>query len=488
MTDDLTIWKVRESLIRRWKTVVALTAIGALGALIVTFALPEVYEARTRVVLATTDADAVETAAIEAHSDALATTVMEATGFDGTITDFFTDTSVDAVTESVLEFRARADSPTQATETAQLLATEFIAAHTENIRARSAIAIDSLERRAVALEGELADVQQELNIPTSAAREGALLGLQDQLRSAITVATDTAETLRVESLQQIGGTRVVLNATEPDEPLSPSLTINLFLGLFAGAAAAVVLVMLGETSRRRLRRRGEIADAIGAPVLGSVERTRRERWVARCSDGLWPRLVADIGRSALHLAPPGERQIVLVSAGCDLETAAFSILLADLAGRSGCETDVFLSRRRDAEQLGHLLADAGLVEDRESTQGYGTLRGEPGGSDVDWFPHSNETMRRVDRTRLRIVTSSFEPNLIGALALDHLDDGPRAGFILVRSGAVTLDQMRFIDEELRAQRVDVVGAIVVDPDRFDDSSGRSGVRTMVDTTGDVMWA
>ncbi len=77
---------------------------------------------------------------------------------------------------------------------------------------------------------------------------------------------------------------VVLNpAVEPIEPSSPKLLLNTLLAVFLGTLLGVGAALLLETMSRRCRSPEDLAQALGVPVLGVLERSGAagRRWFGR---------------------------------------------------------------------------------------------------------------------------------------------------------------------------------------------------------------
>ena len=83
----------------------------------------------------------------------------------------------------------------------------------------------------------------------------------------------------------------LLSAAEaPTEAASPKLLLNLGLGLVIGGLLGVAVAIVRELLDRRIRGAGDLAEALGAPVLaeiGSADGSRGAR--AALLPGAWRR-------------------------------------------------------------------------------------------------------------------------------------------------------------------------------------------------------
>ncbi len=469
-TDELTIWKVRESLVRSWKRALAIVVAFVAVAVVITMLLPEVYEATARVIVSgTDDSDLIETAVVEAQSDTIAQTVMSEVGFDGDLEDFYATVGVSSVTVSVLQFTAQADTAERSAEIAQSMATAYVDFRRETSATRTDVAMISLENRQQDLEGQLVSIDQELAAPDlSPVRSQFLTAERDRVAAELTATTGALDTLRVESAQDQQSTRIVLNASTPSAPVSPNMTINVFIGLVVGIGVALLYVMTSDTARGRVRRRDEVASALGADVVGAASRASRKQWADRIEGKLWPLAVKQVGAQLLGDSLPNE--IVVVSLNAEIETAALAILIAELAADQGVESTLLPVTGTD-DEVGRLLTDAGTVEGESDFRAYGLAPGRLGG-ETAWCSSGRGPKRPMPRPDLTISTTSFESRRPDRLPLGRLV-GPRVwGYIVVRSGQVSAEQIASAGDELRAAGVEVRGAILIDPDRFDRSSGK----------------
>lgn len=465
--DDLTIWRVRESLVRSWRRALAIVAFFVAAAVLITMLLPDVYGASARVLVSgTDDGDLIETAVVEAQSDAIALQVMDEVDFDGDLEEFYETVEVSSVTTSVIEFSAKADSAERAMEISQAMAVAFVDDRRNTATTTTDVAESSLEDRQEDLEAQLVSIDQELGaLGLSPVREQALIGERDRVAAELTATAGALDTLRVQSAQDLQGTRIVLNASTPTDPESPSMTINLFIGLVAGIGIALLYVMTSETSRNRVRRREELAAALGADVVGAATRVSQTQWADRIAGKLWPLEVKEFGTRLLEESLPNE--IVVVSLNAGVETAALSILVAQLAADQGAES-VLIPIAGTEDQVGKLLTEAGLVEGESDFRAYGLLLGRKDG-ETTWCSSGQDSLSRPDLT---ISTTSFESRRPNTLPLGQLM-GPRVwGYVVARSGQADAAQITSAGDELRAAGVEVRGAILIDPDRFDRSSGR----------------
>jgi uncharacterized protein involved in exopolysaccharide biosynthesis len=469
-TDELTIWKVRESLVRSWKSALAIVAAFVGAAVLITMTLPEVYEASARVLVSgTDDADLIETAVVEAQSDAIALDVMAQVGFDGTLEDFNEVVGVSSITVSVIQFTAQADTPEEAEQIAQSMAVAYVAYERQTSITTSDVAVSSLESRQADLTAELAVLDEQLTVPgLTPLQEQSLVSERDRVAAELDATTGALDTIRVESAQDQQSTRIVLNASAPAEPVSPKLLINVFIGLVVGIGVALLYVMTRDNGRGRVRRRDEVANALGADVVGAASRASRKQWADRIGERLWPLEVKQVGLRLIGESLPNE--IVVVSLNADVETAALAILIAELAADQGAES-ALLPVAGTADEVGRLLTDAGLVEGESDFRAYGLVVG-PNGRDTTWCSSGREPIVPMPKPDLTISTTSLQPRRPNRLPLGHLV-GPRVcGYIVARSGQSEAKQIASAGDELRAAGVEVRGAIIIDPDRFDGSSGR----------------
>ncbi|GAB4216708.1 MAG: polysaccharide biosynthesis tyrosine autokinase [Synechococcales cyanobacterium] len=125
------------------------------------------------------------------------------------------------------------------------------------------IQIDSLTR----VESEL---QRQLNqLPQYQQIYRELLRQYERDSATLDTFLQQLRNLQITEAQQISPWRVLQPARIPTQPISPSLSRNLVLGLFSGLMAAGAIVYLIETLDQRVKSVDDVKKLLDLPVLGT---------------------------------------------------------------------------------------------------------------------------------------------------------------------------------------------------------------------------
>lgn len=299
----LDLRRLLHSLRRRWKWVLGLTAIGlSIGALATMLETPT-YVAKSRVLLPPSALDAkgdpLRSMETEAHI-ATSTEILDRAGaiFTPPVPGANLRSRVDArgVSADILEVRVEAGRPPDARLLADAVAEEYVA-YTNGVTALHADStvgvlraqVDDLQERIRQLESSIAAGVARLAglDPRSpeAARQAALVDSMrmEQVDASRQLATANGRIAdaRLDAELSGRGTRVLQWADDSPGLARPRPAWNLggggLIGLLTGAVLAIAL----DRNDGRVRRRDDIAEAVGAPVVASLAVPRRGA-VARC--------------------------------------------------------------------------------------------------------------------------------------------------------------------------------------------------------------
>jgi capsular polysaccharide biosynthesis protein len=252
------------------------------------------------------------------------------------------------------------------------------------------------------------------------------------------------------------------NATAPQ--LGIDILATAVLGAVAGALIGVTGVLAIGPRDRRLRKRDEIADAIGVPVLASV----RVRHPARAAT--WTRLLADYQpsvrdawrlRAALSDLEPG----IMTSA--DTGAGGFSL------------TVVSFSSDRRALALGPQLAVFAASCGIPTTLAVGPLRHSRAAAGLRAAAAAPPSPRGSNRLRVVVADDhdlderSAAPRLVDDRASQVADPARTGATVLgVSAGAATAEQLARVAAKVAAHGRSIAGILVADPDPADPTTGR----------------
>lgn len=466
----------RAALLRRWRTLACFIGAGLLLAIAALHLMPPGSSATTGLVLAHREGDdpatAMATDVSLLRTRAVAQDAIDALGLQLNPDDFQASVSVSAPTPQILTITLKAPTPDEAVERLNAFSTAFMAFRSEQVRRQSDgfIAGD---------QDQIKDLQEQSDTLTH--QYDALAGRGDQdsqaraqdLLTQRSHITDEITTLQQDIKQTSLVTESILAASHTIDPpaVNPPhalkrLVLVTMSGLIGGTAAGVGLVLLTALLSRRLRRRDEVATALGRPVRFStralVHRLPR-RGAARTRE--LDVLAAGLGTGLIEAE--GGRGIALVSIGAATEAALVVRRLADHleeAGRHVVLVDLTergaLTQARTGAAGWALVRPHGTVATASGPLSLvSSYAGRPG--------LSEEERAEWDRADVVLVLSDADLG-VGAEPLSTWTD--RAVF-LVKAGRASAEFLDSLTRIYAASGVAVDFAMLVAADASDESPG-----------------
>ena len=234
--------------------------------------------------------DAIFTEMALVQSRAVAAPVMQRLGLHESVTKFLSSYAVSQVTDRVIGITVSAPSSSEAVQRASAIATEFLSYQASLLRTQQQRVVSSIDQQIDGLNQQVATLDEQIAAdqpPTgrsaarhAAATQRAAVGQLD--------ADRTADLNAIAGLQQAISSYEVSNQLTNDQIISGSRILGpaaalpasklksragyLVAGMAAGLAVGVGIVVVGALVSDRLRRRDDVARALGAPVELSVGR------------------------------------------------------------------------------------------------------------------------------------------------------------------------------------------------------------------------
>jgi capsular polysaccharide biosynthesis protein len=271
---------------------------------------------------------------------------------------------------------------------------------------------------------------------------------------------------------QVQGARVLEPATTATGPsVSSRLSSTGILGALLGALVGAIVVLAFTRRDRRLRKRDEIADSIGVPVLASIRAAHPSGAAG------WTKLLADyepgtvdawrlrkalqyLGLADLNLngsLPGSGSSLEVLSFGFDSGALALGPQLAVFAASRQIPTVLVVGPQQDVKTAATLRAAcaAPLAPSRRSRQLHVMVR-------------DHDTSTRPPDSVLTIVVAVVDGQD------PHLADTTRAAATVlgVSAGVVTAEQIARVAASAAAVGRDITGILVADPDPDDYTTGR----------------
>jgi capsular polysaccharide biosynthesis protein len=466
----------RAALLRRWRTLACCICGGALLAIAALHALPPGSSATTGLVLAHREDDEPATAMATdvslLRTRAVAQKAADALHLPMSPDDFQATVTVTAPTPEILLITLKAPTPDEAVARLGAFSTAFMAFRSTQVRTQSDGVIAGDQEQIKDLQGQSETLTKQYEAvadrsdPDSQSQAADLLTQRSQLNAVIT-------TLQQDIKQTSLVTESILAASHTiDAPaLNPPHTAKrvvlvMMSGLIGGTAVGVGLVLVTALLSRRLRRRDEVAMALGRPVRFST-RALVHRWprrgVARMRDV--DVLAAGLG-TALTQAD-GPQSLALVSVGATREAALVVRRLAERLEESDhrvCLVDL----TEHGDLAGTRGAGAGIAVVRPT----GTVATAAGPislvSSYDGRASLDEDARvHWDRAEVVLVLGDAELG-VGAEPLSTWAD---QAVFLVKAGRVSAEFLDSLSRIFNASGVTVDFAMLVGTDWSDESPG-----------------
>ena len=453
------------------------------------------YQASTSVVLVPNPAelptDAILTDIALAQSRTVAQRAEHQLGLQENAISFLGTYKVTAVTDRVLQITASGPSGIAAVARARAVAGSFLAVRAHQLEEQQHQEITALQSEVTQARQQISTLSGEINQlttqPATPARQARLTALrakttqaQTQLQALQQAITGNQVNVRLSTTQLVQGSQVLDAATLVPSSRVKHAALYIGGGLIAGLAVGLGLVVVRALVSDRLRRRDDVAHALGVPVRLSVGPVRVSRWLPGRS-GLAGARRRGVQRIAAHLrdALPrrGRRPAALaVLAVDDPPVAALSVVVAALscvrAGQQVVLADLCPGAPA-ARLLGVREPGTGTV----SVEGGQLVVVVPGQDDVAAGPlrpsspparrPAPEVARACGPADVLFTLAQLDP----ALGAEHLATWASGAVAVVTAGRSSWAKIHAVGEMARLSGTPLVSAVLVGADKTDESLG-----------------
>ena len=297
-----------------------------------------------------------------AQSRSVTQLAMRKLGLQESMGSFQKATTVTIVTDRVLQITVSAPTSAEAVSRANAVAAAFLQFRASEMETAQNLLVRLLEQQVAPAKQNVASINSQISQasaqPSSTAQEATLKNLRDQLSQAeqqLVIDEQTVQDTRAGT-----GTATAVTGSvvlDPAAVLAHSgtkyLVIYSGIGLIAGLALGLAIVVIRAIVSDRLRRRDDVSQALGAPVKLSVGAVRLSRWRPG-RRGLAASRSVEVRRIAAHLsgavpARVGGPAALAVVPVDDPQVAALSLVsLALSRARDGVERRAGRPGRRRA--------------------------------------------------------------------------------------------------------------------------------------------
>ncbi len=429
-----------------------------------------------------------------AESRTVAQRVVQQLGLTQTVSSFLAAYTVSSVTEQVLLITVGAPSSSDAVSRASAIATQFLKFHGEYAQTQQQQLASELSQQVSQAQQSLNSVNQQISQvsaePSSSTQQAKL----DSLRTQRTNASNALAQVQQYATSTLASGRTITSSIVNDsQVLNPAALIvhsrlkgaGLYVvgGLIVGLAVGMGLVVITALMSYRLRRRDDIADAIGAPVRLSVGAVRRRRWLpslpgrSRARDRNLKRVVMHMSKCV-----PGSSQgpagLAVVAVDNEQVVAPAVVSLAVSSAKQGRQ--VVVADLSGGISIGHLLGvkDPGIrevtengvrlkviVPDRDDPMPIGPLQN---GMSPAQPAQANEALIDACASADVLLTlATLDPAFGG----DHLATWATDVVAVVTAGQSSAVKVHAAGEMIRLAGIRLDSVVLVDADKNDESLG-----------------
>jgi len=267
----------------------ALAAIGLVAGFAVYLKYPVSYQATASVLIKNNPGEdavsAMQTQQQLLESQSVAASTLKSLGLTQSVSSFQAAYTVTVLTDEVISITLNAPTADGAVDRANALVDQYLKFRANLLLAQEAEDVAAYQQQVPQAQQQIAALQQQVaQLQGEPGEQAKLTRLQNQL----TTATDSLPTLeqtvtglitteKSTTSSMIDGSQVLNAATLQHHSKIKDIIEYLLAGLIGGLAIGLGIVIVREIISDRLRRRDDIAAALGAPVQLSVGAIRKGR-------------------------------------------------------------------------------------------------------------------------------------------------------------------------------------------------------------------
>jgi capsular polysaccharide biosynthesis protein len=454
--------------------------------------VPPAYLASASVLLTNDPNDdpgnATQTNLILAQTRAVAQGALQRLGLRQSVSSFQASYTVTTVTDRIVRITVSAPSSSQAVSRANAVAAEVLRFRAYALQIEQQIVLATLDRQIALATQQLKSITDQVTAlsvpPVSAAQLPKLHDLQAQQYKAdvaLVGLLDTAASYPATTAAMVAGSEV-LDAAVVTRRGHQIILFYPLGGLFVGLVLGLGIVIVGALASDSLRRRDDVAHALGVPVKLSVGSIRAHRWLpgrlrlAAARGRGMRRIVAYLRRAV----PEGSGDAALAAVSVDnARTAALPlvslavscardgkrVVLADLSGGTPAARLLGV-RKPGVHEVGvHGVRLTVAVPDRDDVIPVGPLpspllTAQPGSA-------TDVLARAYDSADLLLSLVSLDP----ALGAEHVVTWATNAIVVVTAGRSSPAKIHAVGEMMRLAGPAQLSAVLIGADKADVSLG-----------------
>ena len=458
---------------------------------------PPKYHATTTVWLIPGPYENINTAANNDQAMAQTRTVaglaLQQLGLRESAASFLATYTAAPVTERVIIITVSARSSGQAVLDASAVATAFLKFRASEMEAQQSLVVASLDQQAQQAQQRINSIDSQIKqteaLGASSAQQSQLKNLlteKAQAENSLSQFSQTAFDYRTgngsATEAAVNGSYILDRATLLAHSRLKPLVLDVAEGLVAGLFLGMIIVVIAALTSHRLRRRDDVAQALGAPVRLSVGAINRRRWPlirgGSASQEAGIRQIVAHLRRAVPGRSTGPAGLAVVPAD-DLEVPAQALVsLATSCAREGKQVVVadLCPGAPAARLLGttdpgvHAVSvpDARLVlavPERDDLAPLGPLDRRSASAQRSSFTLA--VVEACASADLLLTLVSVDPSF----ASEHLATWATDAIAVVTAGRSSGEKIHGVAELIRLSGMRLVSAVLVGADKTDESLG-----------------
>lgn len=397
------------------------------------------------------------------------------------------------LTERLLIITSSASSSGQAVADAKAVAAAFLKFRNEELQAQQALVqagynqqVEQAQQRLSSINSQIMQLSAQ---PSTPAQQSRLKALQTQGDQATKTLSDARQAANSNQIANGAATAAAVNGSYVVDPATPGahsrlkpLVLDAAVGLFVGLIIGMAIVVIQALVSDRLRRRDDVALALGVPVRLSVGAVRTKRWLP--ARGGSASREANIQRIAAHLrdvvpgSSRGPASLAIVPVDDTQMPASSVVSLAVSCAREGMRVVVadLCGGAPAAKLLG--VADPGIhalsaqdarlivaVPERDDLAPLGPLQRGPVQAHRSDF--TKAVADACASANLLLTLATVDPSLSG----EHLATWATDAVAVVTAGRSSWEKIHGVSELIRLSGTRLVSAVLIGADEIDESVG-----------------
>jgi capsular polysaccharide biosynthesis protein len=456
--------------------------------------LPVVYQASTSLLVTPMSTGGEDSGAPITNEQAIADSrtvaqlALNQLGLRESVDTFLASYTVTDPTDRVLVITVSAPSPSDAVSRANAVATQYLQFRAKLIDAEQNLMTSSLDQQLSqdkqnlnSINAQISQVSAQPSTPSQQTELASLGKQKTQATDALTELEDAAVTSQATS--QVTTDTLIQDSRQLDPaaaapPHSRMKRVLEYtaLGLVAGLALGMGIVVIGALLSDKLRQRDDVAHALRAPVKLSVGivRGRRIGLEAAAENASIQRIVAYLGKAvparrqgpaSLAVVPVDDLNVpaaCLVSLAISRAKQGLNVVVADLSDGTPA------ARLLDADEPGVRTVNVDgtqltvAVPEPDDVMPAGPLPGGPGQAQA-----AEPLVTACASADLLLTLAVLDPSLGG----EHLAGWARAAVVTVTAGQSSAARIQATAEMIRLSGTSLISGVLIGADKTDESLG-----------------